>query len=79
MSERTIDIELKVRIRYDVIKGHPGRWYLKNGDPGYTPEPDEFDIIHVFLNNHDILPFLTDDDIELILEKLDNQIQHNEN
>lgn len=28
-------------IDFDYTPGHPGCWYLRNGDPGFPPEPAE--------------------------------------
>ena len=41
----------------------PGRMYLKNGDPGYPPEPEEIEIIEV---DGIAVGDLTDDEIKEI-------------
>lgn len=45
MKNYRIDYELsplaKLVIDFDYTPGRPGRMYLRNGDPGYPPDPEE--------------------------------------
>lgn len=45
------EYEATLKIRY--LRGRPGVWYLRNGDPGYPPEPDDFDIVAVICDGAD--------------------------
>lgn len=38
------DNPVQLEVGYDYVRGNPGCRYLRNGDPGYPPEPDEFDV-----------------------------------
>ena len=38
------DNDVELSVEYDFVRGKPGCFYLRNGDPGYPPEPDEYDI-----------------------------------
>jgi hypothetical protein len=44
--------------------GSPGRMYMPNGDPGYPPDPEEFEIQEVWLRGVDICPILSEEQIE---------------
>lgn len=45
-------------VEFDITPGRPGKLYLRNGDPGYPPEPAEVDILSVTRAGVDILPLL---------------------
>lgn len=39
--------DLDVQVEFDYHPGSPGCMYLRNGDPGYPPEPAEIDIVRL--------------------------------
>ena len=53
-------IDFKLEITVDVVvtgeytKGKDGVPYTRNGDPGDSPEPSEFEIARILLGGHDI-------------------------
>jgi len=56
MSQRNAIIhyeDLSFEVDFDFTPGDPGRMYLANGDPGYPPEPPEWDVTAVRLVNPD--------------------------
>lgn len=52
--------EHEVEVQYTYSPGRPGEMYLRNGDPGYPPDPAEAEIIAVYLFGLDILSQLPD-------------------
>lgn len=45
-----------VEVSFHLTKGRPGRMYLRNGDPGYPPEPAEVEDVTfqvTFYSRHD--------------------------
>lgn len=61
MTLRTVslfygDTELVVTGNYSL--GEPGRMYLPNGDPGYPPEPPEFEIYEITIGGVDSMAFI---------------------
>lgn len=52
MSRHTVTLQIirggeavEVEVECDYSPGHPGCWYLPNGDPGDPPEPAEMNVI----------------------------------
>ena len=43
--------DLAFEVDFDYSPGDPGRMYMANGDPGYPPEPEEWDVTEVRLVN----------------------------
>lgn len=62
--------EHEVEVQYTYSPGRPGKMYLRNGDPGYPPEPAEAEIIAVYLFGHDILSQLPDKSFDSLLDTI---------
>lgn len=45
--------DLTFEIDVDYSPGDPGKMYMANGDPGWPPEPEEWDVTAVRLFNPD--------------------------
>ena len=41
--------DLAFEVDFDYSPGDPGRMYMANGDPGYPPEPEEWDVTRVMM------------------------------
>lgn len=39
--------EVRATVHYRYTKGTPDVYYLRNGDPGYPGDPDEFEVLRV--------------------------------
>lgn len=68
--KKTISYEFDLEVEYDYIPATPGKWTLKNGDPGWPGEPAYNEIDRVKLNGHDITHILIEEDFEKLEEKL---------
>ena len=43
------EVETRVDLTCSFSPGSPAVMYLRNGDPGYPADPDEFELLHVSL------------------------------
>ena len=50
--------EAEVTVEYDYSPGRPGKMYLRNGDPGYPPEPALVDIISILWDGHNLIKII---------------------
>ena len=69
MSGFYAELDFEVEVEYTCVsKGYPeqGPTYSCGGQPA---EPPEFEINRVMFNGKDILPFLTDDQIDYLKEQ----------
>ena len=75
-------IEVDVTVEGKYYKGKEGTFYSSNGDPGEPPEPSEFTISSVKLDNKDITSFLEEvnfnwDELEeKCIENFENNEEH---
>ena len=72
IDSNLFDLDLKVE--YEYYKGHKGRMYMKNGDPGYPDEPSEVEILTVTDSNGHAIA-LTDEEVEDIENKITFKIE----
>lgn len=74
IKNQEVEIYLKtyddpIFVQFNYLPSTPGRMYLSNGDPGYPPEPAEFDINAVFIGEKEITDYDYDEVYEALLEK----------
>lgn len=76
MQQRTEIITFRgveLKVTGDYSRGRPARMYMRNGDPGYPEEPDEFTIESVFIGEEDatdLLDSMLDDIATKVLEEM---------
>lgn len=71
MQSAIVDIDkLSFAVKYEYDKGHPGRMYLPNGDPGYPPEPASVSLVSISLHGHELTDYLDQHTLERIETKL---------
>lgn len=53
MQEVTVQtkVEVTVNVRLNYTTGSPGKMYMRNGDPGYPPEPAEIEFLEATLDD----------------------------
>lgn len=61
--------EIELEIDASCSPGDPGCHTLRNGDPGYPPEPPEAELIKVTRLDNKELFLLTDEECESAMEK----------
>jgi hypothetical protein len=52
IAKLVLDDEADVLVEYQYVPGRPAVMYLRNGDPGYPADPEEVDILSVFISGH---------------------------
>ena len=71
--------EIDVDVDFDYEPGDPGVHTYSNGDPGYPPTREVFEITSVKHNGIEIIDYLSDSILEEIEEKLrDEKADHAE-
>ncbi len=63
-----IQLEIEVDVDGTYHPSDPGKWTLSNGDPGYPPEPAEYEINKVMWGDLDITDILSEEDLDYITE-----------
>lgn len=63
-----IQLEIEVDVDGTYHPADPGKWTLSNGDPGYPPEPAEYEINKVMWGDLDITDILSEEDLDYITE-----------
>jgi hypothetical protein len=70
-----IQLEIEVDVDGTYHPSDPGKWTLSNGDPGYPPEPAEYEINKVMWGDLDITKMLSGDDFNEIEYTILNNLE----
>lgn len=73
MREHNEDIKWNngvIEVRFDYTPADPGVRTYPNGDPGYPPSPEEFNINSVWYKGVEITDLFDSDDFEAMEERI---------